>query len=212
MTQVKLVWSTPNGDNLVAYMARVSNPKNQNNDATAPKLISFLIRNKHWSPFEMVNACFEIECTRDISRQILRHRSFTFQEFSQRYSQAEMAENREARLQDHNNRQNSIVTDDQNIQKFWNETQDEVREFAYQKYIESLNSGVAKEQARALLPEGLTKTRLYMNGSLRSWIHFCQIRGSKETQSETQMIANRISYILKDEFPSVWEAVVKNEQ
>ena len=177
-------------NNLVAYFARVSNPSNQNNDATSNKLVKYLIDQKHFSPFEMVSVCLEINTTRDISRQILRHRSFSFQEFSQRYAIADLGfELRETRLQDTKNRQNSIDTTDIELNKEWQQRQSEVADRSNNAYHWALDHGIAKEQARAVLPEGLTKTRMYMNGTLRSWIHYIEIRSDPSTQKEHREIA-----------------------
>jgi len=159
---VKLIWATPDGDDLIAYMARVSNPANQNNQSIEG-LITYMIKHNHWSPFEMVSACLEIETTRDIGRQILRHRSFSFQEFSQRYadaSQLPQAEHRECRIQDTNNRQNSVVSDDDALNEWWEAAQSDVLGEAYELYAMAINKGIAKEQARSLLPEGLTSSRM----------------------------------------------------
>lgn len=207
--RVELVWATPDADRLVAYMARVSAPENQDNDTTAPRLIGYLIRNQHWSPFEMVSACVEIETTRDIGRQLLRHRSFSFQEFSQRYASAAAlpsAEPREARLQDHKNRQNSLSTDDATLLAAWDWRQREVADLAAANYRWALNNGIAKEVARAILPEGLTTSRLYMAGTLRSWLHFCALRRGNGTQKETREIADVAWQILRGAFPVVCEA------
>ncbi len=171
---------------LVAYCARVSNPSNQMNKDTAEKLIGYLIKHKHWSPLEMASACMEIETTRDIARQILRHRSFSFQEFSQRYADPTSLTFvlREARLQDPKNRQNSIETDDDSLNIEWKAKQEEVIRVAREAYEFAINNGIAKEQARAVLPEGNTTTRLYMSGSIRSWIHYIDLRESNGTQKE----------------------------
>ena len=177
-------------NNLIAYFARVSNPSNQNNDKTADKLVKYLIDNKHWSPFEMVSICLEIHTTRDIARQILRHRSFSFQEFSQRYAIADLGfESREARLQDPKNRQNSIDTSDKELNTEWKQRQSEIVDQSRKVYHWALDNGIAKEQARAVLPEGLTRTRMYMNGTLRSWIHYIQIRSEPSTQKEHRELA-----------------------
>lgn len=207
--RVELVWATPDADRLVAYMARVSAPENQDNDATAPRLIGYLIRNQHWSPFEMVSACVEIETTRDIGRQLLRHRSFSFQEFSQRYAAVNAltpVEPRLARLQDHKNRQNSVPTDDATLLAGWDWRQREVADLAAANYRWALDNGIAKEVARAVLPEGLTASRLYMAGTLRSWLHFCALRRGNGTQKETREIADRVWDILRGAFPVVCEA------
>lgn len=187
---------------LVAYCARVSNPKNQENFDTAPKLLKYMVDNQHWSPFEMVNVVMEIETTRDIGRQILRHRSFSFQEFSQRYAEVDVDsfKFRSARLQDTKNRQNSIETDDATLKKEWALRQRNVIEESLINYSWALENGIAKEQARAILPEGLTPTRMYMNGTLRSWIHYCLLRMGNGTQKEHQEIAKQCWDILKKEF------------
>jgi thymidylate synthase (FAD) len=191
----------------VAYVARVSNPSNQNNTDTAPKLIKYLIKNKHWSPLEMVHVVMEINTTRDIARQILRHRSFAFQEFSQRYADPTNDlgfVTREARLQDTKNRQNSIeIKDDPELKHMWDERQKIVIEYAKKEYDWAIRNGIAKEQARSVLPEGLTVSRLYMAGSLRSWVHYCQLRCSNGTQKEHREIALDCWYNLIREFPSL---------
>ena len=192
---------------LVAYTARVSNPANQSNKKTAPKLLSYLMKENHWSPFEMVHMTMEIKTTRDIARQILRHRSFSFQEFSQRYAVSENIDVvREARLQDESNRQNSVVTDDQHIKSEWGRAQARVRNFAKKEYKDALKMGIAKEQARALLPEGLTETTLYMAGSLRSWIHYCDLRRANGTQKEHMIIAEQCWNIIGVHFPDIVKA------
>jgi len=177
---------------LIAYAARVSNPSNQNNKETADKLLKYLIKHKHWSPFEMASACLEIETTRDIARQILRHRSFSFQEFSQRYADPtkdlEFVK-REARLQDEKNRQNSVEIDDPKLQAEWDTLQDMLIEDARQAYQWAITKGIAKEQARAVLPEGLTMSRMYMNGTIRSWIHYIELRSANGTQKEHMEVA-----------------------
>jgi|TARA_R110000803_G_scaffold50693_3_gene105026 thymidylate synthase (FAD) len=189
---------------LVAYTARVSNPANQSNKKTAPKLLSYLMKENHWSPFEMVHMTMEIKTTRDIARQILRHRSFSFQEFSQRYAVSENIDVvREARLQDESNRQNSVVTDDQHIKSEWGRAQARVRNFAKKEYKDALKMGIAKEQARALLPEGLTETTLYMAGSLRSWIHYCDLRRANGTQKEHMIVAEQCWDIIGTHFPDI---------
>jgi thymidylate synthase (FAD) len=192
---------------LIAYAARVSNPSNQINDETAPKLLKYLIKNSHWSPFEMVSITMEITTTRDISRQILRHRSFSFQEFSQRYAKSSNFIDREARLQDNKNRQNSVVTDDRDLKENWNMKQHEVIRKANEVYEWDLENGIAKEQARAVLPEGNTETTLYMAGTLRSWIHYYQLRSKNGTQKEHSDIAIKCWDIIKQHFPDVAEAV-----
>jgi thymidylate synthase (FAD) len=192
---------------LVAYCARVSNPSNQHNTQTNERLIQYLIRNKHWSPFEMVNICIEIESTRDIVRQILRHRSFSFQEFSQRYAVADLGfEYKEARLQDTQNRQNSIEmdllnTDALQISTEWNLRQKQVAELVETNYQWALSRGIAKEQARAVLPEGMTVSRIYMNGTLRSWIHYIELRSSNGTQKEHRDVAIACAQAIQPIFP-----------
>lgn len=197
---------------LIAYAARVSNPANQNNSKTASKLVKYLIKENHWSPFEMVSVTMEIVTTRDISRQILRHRSFSFQEFSQRYAISEgFITNREARMQHPTNRQLSLTFDDsteqQKAQSNFDRIQAEVVQKCKDAYEMALNSGIAKEQARSLLPEGLTETTLYMAGTLRSWIHYCQLRGGYGTQSEHIEVANLAWEILRGHFPDIVSAV-----
>jgi thymidylate synthase (FAD) len=199
----RLVWATPNGEALIAEMARVSNPDNKNNTATAPKLIKYLIDNKHWSPFEMVNVCMEIVTTRDIARQILRHRSFSFQEFSQRYAIATSFTTSEARLQDDKNRQNSIETTDIMIKSWWHEMQHRVANDAEYIYHTALSKGIAKEVARKVLPEGLTESTMYMNGTLRSWLHYIDIRCDKATQKEHRLIAEQCRDIIQQQFPTL---------
>lgn len=189
---------------LVAFCARVSNPSNQFNTETSEKLIKYLIKHQHWSPLEMVSACLEIETTRDIARQILRHRSFSFQEFSQRYADPTKDLSfvlREARLQDTKNRQNSIATDNLALQAWWETRQKRVIEECKQAYEWAIANGIAKEQARAVLPEGLTVSRLYMNGTLRSWIHFIELRSSNGTQKEHQEVARECAKIIAEVFP-----------
>ena len=208
MTQVSLVWVTPEAENLVARMARVSNPANQNNPASAPKLLKYLIKNKHWSPFEMVNVCMEIETTRDIARQILRHRSFSFQEFSQRYAVAEgFIQNAQARLQDEKNRQNSLYTDDISLQNWFEGAQRRLITEAKFLYTAALDKGIAKECARALLPEGLTVSKMFMNGTLRSWLHYIDIRTDAATQKEHREVAVQCRDIIFAEFPSIKEVM-----
>ncbi len=193
---------------LIAYCARVSNPSNQFNVETADKLIRYLIKHKHWSPLEMVSACLEIETTRDIARQILRHRSFSFQEFSQRYADPTKDLSfvlREARLQDTKNRQNSIDIDDSigNIilKDEWERRQKEIIDSVTDTYNWAVRNGIAKEQARAVLPEGLTVSRLYMNGTLRSWVHYCELRMANGTQKEHADIAREIAKVIAEVFP-----------
>lgn len=183
----------------IAYCARVSNPDNQNNHLTSDKLLKYLIRNKHWSPFEMVNMVLEIKTTRDIARQILRHRSFSFQEFSQRYAVAENFVYREPRLQDEKNRQNSIETDNEDIKKLWGEIQKASVESSVNAYNTALRAGIAKEQARCLLPEGNTVSTIYMNGTIRSWLHYCDLRCENGTQKEHMEVALKCREILYTE-------------
>jgi len=214
MSQVRLIAFTQpieldgvqTGEELVAYCARVSNPGNQANHETAPRLLNYLTRNQHWSPFEMAHAVMEIQTTRDIARQILRHRSFSFQEFSQRY--AEVTDGvmlREARLQDTKNRQNSTETDDAELQRQWYTLQSRTAELTRQTYQWALEQGIAKEVARAVLPEGLTISRLYMAGSIRSWIHYIQLRAGNGTQKEHREIAVMCRLALLHVMPSLEE-------
>jgi thymidylate synthase (FAD) len=189
---------------LVAYCARVSNPANQSNTETNEKLIKYLIKNNHWSPLEMVSICLEIETTRDIARQILRHRSFSFQEFSQRYAVADLGfECKEARLQDKKNRQNSVETDNPELSMQWEEQQKGVSEAAEKAYKWALENGIAKEQARSVLPEGMTVSRMYMNGTLRSWVHYIQLRSGNGTQKEHQQIAIACAEAIAPLFPMI---------
>ena len=202
----KFVETDLNLSNQIAYVARVSNPNNQMNTLTASKLMNYLIKNKHWSPFEMVNIVLEVETTRDISRQILRHRSFSFQEFSQRYADPVEAlgfVERECRLQDEHNRQNSIKAEDEGIKQLFSQIQKEIIELENKHYIMLLENGVAKEQARCVLSEGLTKSRMYISGSLRSWIHYVEVRTDKSTQKEHRDLAIKIAYCLADIFPQI---------
>lgn len=212
---VKLVsYSQPSGEfrelgiedaqELIAYCARVSNPANQLNTETSEKLIRYLVKHKHWSPLEMVSACIEIETTRDIARQILRHRSFSFQEFSQRYADPTKDLDfvlREARLQDTKNRQNSIEVNDPALSAWWDAKQKFIIETVKQTYAEAIERGIAKEQARAILPEGNTVSRLYMNGTLRSWIHFIELRSANGTQLEHQEVAIACAKVIAEIFP-----------
>jgi thymidylate synthase (FAD) len=221
---VKLVsYSQPTGEyrdqgiedaqELIAYCARVSNPSNQFNTETSEKLIRYLVKHKHWSPLEMVSACLEITTTRDIARQILRHRSFSFQEFSQRYADPvkELSfVRRDARLQDTKNRQNSIDLDlsdpdQRELARGWREQQDAVVRAARDAYTWAIHNGIAKEQARAVLPEGLTESRLYMNGTLRSWVHFIELRSANGTQLEHQDVAKACAEVIANVFPMVKE-------
>jgi len=193
-----------NTTELIAFCARVSNPSNQNNTDTSEKLIRYLVKHKHWSPLEMVSMCLEIVTTRDIARQILRHRSFSFQEFSQRYADPTKELDfvlREARLQDPKNRQNSIECDNPALQAFWETQQNRVLDAAKGAYDWAIQNGIAKEQARAVLPEGLTESRLYMNGTLRSWVHYCELRMANGTQKEHADIAREIAKVIAEVFP-----------
>lgn len=215
--KVKLVsYSTPSAElyaeglsdiqDLIAFCARVSNPENQMNTETSERLLKYLSKNKHWSPFEMANVCLEIETTRDIARQLLRHKSLNFQEFSQRYSDPtkELAfETREARLQDLKNRQNSIDVSDDELQKEWDEKQMEVINKAKEVYSWAISKGIAKEQARAVLPEGNTQSRLYVNGTLRSWIHYCEVRCGNGTQKEHMQVAHACADVISKLFPVI---------
>ena len=205
----KLIWITPDAEKLLGYIARVSNPQNQDND-NVEGLLRYMVKHQHWSPFEMASAVFEIETTRDIARQILRHRSFSFQEFSQRYADVSLlpsAQLRECRLQDTKNRQNSLTTDDQTKHDMWSQIQARVSDVALAAYQQALKMGVAKEQARAVLPEGLTPSRMYMSGTIRSWMHYCQLRTQPETQKEHRVIAQSISDELALQVPEVWSAM-----
>lgn len=200
--------STKNLLEQIAYCARVSNPGNQDNNDTAEKLVRYLIKHKHWSPLEMVSVCLEIETTRDIARQILRHRSFSFQEFSQRYAVADLGwEFKEARLQDNKNRQNSVETDNPALKSFWENYQQKVVDTAQSAYQWAIDSGIAKEQARAVLPEGITVSRMYMNGTLRSWVHYIQLRSANGTQKEHQEIAIACAKAIEPIFPMITEFV-----
>lgn len=199
-----------NAQDLVAYCARVSNPSNQMNNETSEKLIKYLVKHAHWSPLEMVSACLEIETTRDIARQFLRHRSFSFQEFSQRYADPTQDLDfvvREARLQDLKNRQNSIDTEDAALQAWWDAQQKFVIEHAKRVYADAIARGIAKEQARAVLPEGNTVSRLYANGTLRSWIHYIQLRAGNGTQKEHVDIAVACAKVIAEIFPLANEFV-----
>jgi thymidylate synthase (FAD) len=195
---------------LVSYCARVSNPANQNNTETNEKLIKYLLKNQHWSPLEMVSICLEIETTRDICRQILRHRSFSFQEFSQRYAEANLGfMNREARMQDTKNRQNSIeikdTTETNELCETWDSKQKELANLSNNIYQWALKNGIAKEQARAVLPEGMTVSRMYMNGTLRSWVHYLQLRTGNGTQKEHRTVALACAQEIAKVFPMIME-------
>lgn len=207
MTQPSATTGCHTANELIAYTARVSNPDNQNSPKTASKLLGYLIKHEHWSPFEMVSVTIEITTTRDISRQILRHRSFSFQEFSQRYAKSTNFETRECRLQDEKNRQNSIDTEDRELAESWNMAQKTVINAANDAYEWALENGIAKEQARAVLPEGNTETTLYMSGTLRSWLHYCKLRMSNGTQKEHIEVAEQCWNVISHHFPDVAKAV-----
>jgi thymidylate synthase (FAD) len=196
-----------NIQDLIAYCARVSNPSNQANTKTTSKLLDYLIKHKHWSPFEMASACIEITTTRDIARQLLRHRSFSFQEFSQRYANInDLSDDfvlREARLQDNKNRQNSIEHDDVELASWWNAQQNLIIDQVKRIYNEAIERGIAKEQARAILPEGNTVSRLYVNGTIRSWIHYVELRSANGTQKEHMELANEVAKAIAQIYPSV---------
>ena len=200
-------WDGYDCQELIAYCARVSNPSNQMNKETSEKLIKYLIKHKHWSPLEMVNVCLEINTKRDIAHQIVRHRSFSFQEFSQRYANPQDMEEaftyREPRLQDTKNRQNSIEVQNTQLEMDWGRHQKKVLETAKEAYDWAIQAGIAKEQARVVLPEGLTKTRLYMNGTLRSWVHYIELRGENGTQKEHMEIAHECAKVISEVFPLV---------
>ena len=217
MSSVKLIsTSSSNLIDDIAYMARVSNPSNQHNKETNERLIRYLIRHKHWSPFEMVSVALEINTTRDIAHQIVRHRSFAFQEFSQRYANPEEQGSpfvyRDARIQDETNRQNSIELDPEMdghavLNGTWKNKQQYVIDAAFKVYNWALENGIAKEQARAVLPEGLTKTRLYMQGTIRSWIHYIDVRSEAGTQKEHRVIAQQCASCIAPYFPMIGEFV-----
>ena len=200
-------------EDLIAYCARVSNPNNQHNTLTAERLLKYLVKHKHWSPFEMVHVVMEINTTRDIARQILRHRSFSFQEFSQRYAEVDDKSFtiKEARMQDAANRQNSIETNSALTQETWEQYQNHSKNAAIAAYKWAINSGIAKEVARSVLPEGLTNSRLYMSGTLRSWIHYCDLRMGNGTQKEHRLIATECWDVIVKEFPSL-KNVLENNQ
>lgn len=204
----RLVWITPDADAQIAYCARVSNPANQDNPEIT-KLLRYCAAHDHWSVFEMASACVEINTTRDIARQILRHRSFSFQELSQRYSSVEVLDDaplRECRLQDTKNRQNSLPSDDEELAAAWISAQDMVRSFCEDTYHWALDNGIAKEVARAVLPEGLTASRLYMSGTLRSWITYLQVRLDPSTQAEHRQIAHQVYTALREQAPVTFGA------
>ena len=197
---------------LIAYCARVSNPSNQLNTETAEKLIGYLVKHKHWSPLEMTSACLEVETTRDIARQFLRHRSFSFQEFSQRYADPTQDlefKLREARLQDTKNRQNSIEVEDPQLERWWRDEQKRLLWMIKQSYAEAIKKGIAKEQARAILPEGNTVSRMYVNGTLRSWVHYCELRSDNGTQKEHMEIARACAQTITEIFPLINQYTTK---
>jgi len=191
-------------EEMVCYCARVSNPTNQHNTETNSRLINYLIQHQHWSPFEMASICLEVETTRDIARQILRHRSFSFQEFSQRYAEASLEfQYKPARLQDKKNRQNSIESNDAELEQLWQDKQSDVSKLIEQTYTWAIENGIAKEQARSVLPEGMTLSKMYINGTLRSWIHYIQLRTGKETQKEHRDVAIACANVIKEIFPMI---------
>jgi thymidylate synthase (FAD) len=210
----KLIWATPEADKHLGYIARVSNPNNQTNESIEG-LFKYMMREGHVSPFEMAHACIEINTTRDIGRQILRHRSFSFQEFSQRYADVSLLPSvapRECRLQDEKNRQSSLETDDQELKDFWTAAQKRVQGDALFLYEKALQKGIAKEQARALLPEGLTGSRMYMVGSFRSWIHYLNSRLHETTQKEHREVAQGVLEILREVAPTTFNTFFPKEQ
>lgn len=212
MSSVDLVWATPDGDKLVAYLARVSNTKAKPDDPSE-KLIAYLLKHKHFSPFEMVHACVEINTTRDISHQIIRHASFKFQEFSGRYAAYDdLLHERECRMQDTKNRQNSLSCEDKSIEEWWNETVDVMACESNLLYREALEKGIAKEVARSILPEGLVPTKMYMVGSLRSWIHYIAVRTDESTQKEHREVAEQCAKVIFSQFPQVAKAVIQAGQ
>jgi thymidylate synthase (FAD) len=214
MTTAKLIWATPDADKHIGYCARVSNPGNQDNPNVAG-LLSYCAKNAHWSVFEMASVCIEVSTTRDIARQILRHRSFSFQEFSQRYADVAYLGDwavRECRLQDTKNRQNSLQTDDEALDQWWKDAQQDVTDVAEALYSLALHKGIAKEQARALLPEGLTPSKLYVNGTMRSWITFLHARLDVATQKEHRLVAQDVLAVLRDVAPITMSAFFKEQE
>lgn len=208
MRHVKLVTITPDAGKLIAYCARVSNPANQDNHETAPRLLRYLAKNKHWSPFEMAHAVLEINTTRDIARQILRHRSFSFQEWSFRYSEADSEPvYREARMQDTENRQSSLPCNNKALAEWWRDEQAHIAQQAMNAYRFALDNGIAKEVARAVLPEGITPSRLYMAGSIRSWLHYIEVRTDPTTQKEHRIIAAQCAEVLAEAIPELSEFI-----
>lgn len=202
---VPTIKEIPDSEGLISYAARVSNPSNQNNFDTANKLLGYCAKHNHWSVFEMCNVIVEIKTPRDIARQILRHRSFNFQEFSQRYAVAQQFISREARLQDQKNRQNSVAVEDETLDYWWEVSQERVESLVDEIYKEALKRGIAKEVARVILPEGMTMSSMYMNGTVRSWMHYCQLRGGHGTQLEHIDIANKVAAELSKYLPSLEE-------
>ena len=214
MSSVKLIWATPDADKHIGYCARVSNPANQDNPNIAG-LLKYCAKNAHWSVFEMASVCLEVSTTRDIARQILRHRSFSFQEFSQRYADvASLGDwaTRECRLQDNKNRQNSLETDDEALNQWWQDAQQKVAQEVEVLYSLALHKGIAKEQARALLPEGLTPSRVYVTGTVRSWITFLQARLDPSTQKEHRLVAQDALVVLRDVAPVTMSAFFGEQQ
>ena len=215
MSDVNLVWATPDADLVMGKIARVSNPANQDNP-NVTKLLRYCAKNGHWSVFEHSHACLSIVTSRDIGRQIIRHKSFAYSEFSQRYANVTLLGDdfisRECRTQDHKNRQNSIVSFDESLNDEWSTVQREVWDFCISRYREALDSGVAKEQARALLPEGLTKSRIMMTGSIRSWIHYIQVRSHESTQAEHRVIANQALDVLRGVAPITMGAIFDEQE
>jgi thymidylate synthase (FAD) len=214
MTTAKLIWATPDADKHIGYCARVSNPNNQDNPNVAG-LLNYCAKNAHWSVFEMASVCIEVSTTRDIARQILRHRSFSFQEFSQRYADATQLGSfvlRECRMQDTKNRQNSLATDDEDMNEWWKITQQSMAIITEDFYNKALGKGIAKEQARALLPEGLTPSKLYVNGTMRSWITFLQARLDVATQKEHRLVAQDVLAVLRDVAPVTVGAFFSQEK
>lgn len=205
--QVPVIEGIDTPEDLVAYCARVSNPANQLNTETSAKLIKYLLKHQHWSPLEMVNVCLEIKTTRDIARQILRHRSFTFQEFSTRYAEVTEFSIKEARMKDTKNRQNSTPCTDRELEYRWKTAQRDISSYAESIYKWALSKGIAKEVARSVLPEGLTMSTMYMNGSLRSWVHYCSLRCGVETQKEHRVIAEEAALVISELFPLILENI-----
>lgn len=214
MSTVKLVWATPDAEKYLAYMARVSNPTAKVGDPFA-RLLRYLVRKKHWSPFDMVNFCVEIEdCPRDVSRQMLRHNSMKFQEFSGRYAAYEngLMEPREARMQDLENRQNSLPCEDESVAWWWKFTQNKIRLICYTAYQEALKLGIAKEVSRSILPEGLVPSKIHINGTVRSWIHYFEVRCDPATQKEHRLIAEQIRELFYETFPQLKEILNVDDQ